>query len=725
MRSVVLFLFFYLIFVALVQAQLLHDYHPLSSSGKIPEEFLVSSTSKYEYQRKKIQGIAEKFERNARDRFYLESNFYIDALMLSGKVLFNDPIGKYINRVADEVLKAQPRLRKQLRFYVVKSPGVNAFSSERGSIFINLGLITRLENEAQLAFILSHEIIHYTQRHAIDSYVAAQYVDDERGAYRQASRYEKMLIKSHYSREQEIEADEGGFKLFSQTVYAKTEAITALNMLQKARQPYGKLKAGVPQFLNTYLSEKDYERMTDALLINPSYKMDTQVDTSMVSRKVSTIKTDHQDTLESHPNLAKRALLIQLKLDTLATSGKYFTLTKRQFLRAREMARFELCQLFLTQTAYKDALYQVHLLLPIYEDELYLKQSMAKALYGLAKYHLAGKAPKLFLDYHQLSREEGRLLKQIQTLAPPTLALIALTYCWELYLKAPENEYLPYLIKDLMRGLLKLPSESETIDAQSAWIKKTLKQLNQEEAFSSLYEICQQELIQLTEQIAFQQRAKRRPRRRHQKTYKLGIDTLVIFGPIYYRIDKRKKHDNPLQFVASEQQQARFYDLIRTSARKLALKLYLLDSRSLRERDPAAHFNDIARMYAWHEELLRHEDMQIICSNYDQVLPLIEQFGTPYFAHMGAFSMRTNFNFTKLLVAIPTLAAPAVWPIFVYLAVQPNEASFFYTWVYDLKAHTAVMRQYNRMKMKTNETVLQSNIYYNLWQIQRKDQRKR
>jgi len=79
-------------------------------------------------------------------------------LLLSGDKLFNDPLTIYVNKVADELLKNEPELRKKIKIYVTKSSDVNAHAFDKGFIFINVGLLAQLENEAQLAFILSHEI---------------------------------------------------------------------------------------------------------------------------------------------------------------------------------------------------------------------------------------------------------------------------------------------------------------------------------------------------------------------------------------------------------------------------------------------------------------------------------------------------------------------------------------------------------------------------------------
>jgi predicted Zn-dependent protease len=51
--------------------------------------------------------------------------------------------------------------------HVLINPSLNAFAYPSGAIYVHSGLVARLENEAQLATVLAHEISHVVQRHTI------------------------------------------------------------------------------------------------------------------------------------------------------------------------------------------------------------------------------------------------------------------------------------------------------------------------------------------------------------------------------------------------------------------------------------------------------------------------------------------------------------------------------------------------------------------------------
>src|SRR5882672_858103 len=56
------------------------------------------------------------------------------------------------------------------RFHVLRDPEANAFALPDGQVYVNTGLLALLENEAQLAAILAHEVHHTAGHHTILQY---------------------------------------------------------------------------------------------------------------------------------------------------------------------------------------------------------------------------------------------------------------------------------------------------------------------------------------------------------------------------------------------------------------------------------------------------------------------------------------------------------------------------------------------------------------------------
>src|SRR5579864_7840962 len=74
----------------------------------------------------------------------------------------------YVKKLGLSLLPSAADVTKrpvEFRFFVVEDPSINAEALPDGTIFVNTGLLGALENESQLAFVLSHEIAHVLQAH--------------------------------------------------------------------------------------------------------------------------------------------------------------------------------------------------------------------------------------------------------------------------------------------------------------------------------------------------------------------------------------------------------------------------------------------------------------------------------------------------------------------------------------------------------------------------------
>ena len=100
-------------------------------------------------------------------KFLNEANAIDSALEAKGLVLHDPGIQAYINAVGNRVVAGRPVPDKvTFRFFVLRDPEANAFSLANGSVYVKTGLLGLLDNEAQLASVLSHETAHVYDRHA-------------------------------------------------------------------------------------------------------------------------------------------------------------------------------------------------------------------------------------------------------------------------------------------------------------------------------------------------------------------------------------------------------------------------------------------------------------------------------------------------------------------------------------------------------------------------------
>ncbi len=77
----------------------------------------------------------------------------------------DDKLQRYVNLVGNWVAQQSGRKDVAWHFGVLDTEDINAFAAPGGYIFVTKGLYRRLDNEAELAGVLAHEIAHVTQKH--------------------------------------------------------------------------------------------------------------------------------------------------------------------------------------------------------------------------------------------------------------------------------------------------------------------------------------------------------------------------------------------------------------------------------------------------------------------------------------------------------------------------------------------------------------------------------
>ena len=150
--------------------------------------------------------------RKSESKYYYESSYYFDNFILNGKIIYNKRLTKYINQLADTLFRYNPIVRKKMKFFIVESSEINAYANNQGMIFINVGLLSRVQNEAELAFILCHEAVHFVMKHNIKDFFEGKEIDNNIGKYKDESR-NKTLLKHSYERGNESVADSLGFQI--------------------------------------------------------------------------------------------------------------------------------------------------------------------------------------------------------------------------------------------------------------------------------------------------------------------------------------------------------------------------------------------------------------------------------------------------------------------------------------------------------------------------------
>jgi hypothetical protein len=91
----------------------------------------------------------------------------IASVIAAQGIYRNTEAHKYVNYVGNLVVDASDIADISFKFYVLDIPAANAYACPGGYIFITKGMLRVIQNEAELAFVLAHEIAHISGFHGI------------------------------------------------------------------------------------------------------------------------------------------------------------------------------------------------------------------------------------------------------------------------------------------------------------------------------------------------------------------------------------------------------------------------------------------------------------------------------------------------------------------------------------------------------------------------------
>lgn len=98
-----------------------------------------------------------------------EAQVWDTALQQRGLVYYDSSLDTYLRSVADRLRPALHLGDANIRFHVLNDPFLNAFALPNGTVYLHSGLLSRMDNEAQLASVVGHELAHFSRRHALIS----------------------------------------------------------------------------------------------------------------------------------------------------------------------------------------------------------------------------------------------------------------------------------------------------------------------------------------------------------------------------------------------------------------------------------------------------------------------------------------------------------------------------------------------------------------------------
>ena len=299
-----------------------------------------------------------------------------------------DPVLEpYVQQVFARILAANPQLPAGARLVLTRSPEPNARAVGNGTVLLNVGLLPRLENDSQLAFILCHELAHVACRHmetGLREHLTAVHSQELRREFRRIINSEYnigsqikalalgfSLNTSYHSRRHEQQADSLGYVLLARTAYEAPQAYRALQLLDTIDEP----ETAAPVALPTYFSCANFPRAF-AGAARPA---------SIFTVQATATVLETTDTLKSHPDCAKRMRYLHKLARGQVADGPPAS-PAVAFARIRAISRLEVVQSWFDYDCYDHALFEALQLLPQQPQSAYLRSVVVLSLFGLRQH---------------------------------------------------------------------------------------------------------------------------------------------------------------------------------------------------------------------------------------------------------------------------------------------------------------------------------------------------
>jgi len=187
-----------------------------------------------------------------------------DAEIVKGYGVLEDPeLTAYLNDFCQRLGKVSHRPQPSYHFKVIDASVVNAFAVPGGYVYLSRGILATLNNEAELAGVMGHEIGHIAARHSARQYSRAQLAQVGLGVGSLINvpvlsglvQLGAGMLFLRFSRDNEREADDLGVEYASKAGYDSAQLASFFETLEQMNP--GSDRSGLPGWFSTHPSPQD------------------------------------------------------------------------------------------------------------------------------------------------------------------------------------------------------------------------------------------------------------------------------------------------------------------------------------------------------------------------------------------------------------------------------------------------------------------------------------
>ena len=158
----------------------------------------------------------------------------------------DEALNEYVTKVGMALVNVSPRPVGNWHFGVLESNEVNAFAGPNGYIFVTTGALDRMDDEAELAGVLGHEITHVLHHHGLEAVRASGQAGIASGISQGVAAFNSdwaqfagvfdagvdLVLTKPYGRTQEIDSDKNAVALMVAAGYDPQSYLRFLRKLE-------------------------------------------------------------------------------------------------------------------------------------------------------------------------------------------------------------------------------------------------------------------------------------------------------------------------------------------------------------------------------------------------------------------------------------------------------------------------------------------------------------
>ncbi len=378
----IIVLFFAINFLGIFNsfAQQADEYIPLKYSTK---SYSKNKTKFYNTKINKYKFYSKDDKINKLYKDYLYKLYLSHSEASKSKQFIAEPrLVNYLNKILDTILKSNG-ITEKFEVVLTRYTSPNAFNMGDNRLYVNMGLFKLTKNEAQLAFVIAHELSHKLLSHVEQNFIAHQEKiknkefkkeirDINRAKFNKLDKSIQFIKNAKYdfakySRQFESAADSFAVEIIKNTNYEMVSIERFFMSLENADVDTTEIN------YNTYFANKN-DKIKDEWIFK---------DNTPLTFGDSKLFDFDEDSLKTHPDMKNRTALIKQKLSGLkyeAQNIKEFLIDKNAFdtlLLASDMEELELYKL---NKRYSALVFYSLKIIPKYPNYNFLYRNVAENL---------------------------------------------------------------------------------------------------------------------------------------------------------------------------------------------------------------------------------------------------------------------------------------------------------------------------------------------------------